>query len=53
MYGEVFFRNLIELFRRTMKKIKYQARYEIFRQKSSTLNALRGGLSKKSAFLKN
>ena len=33
-----FYRKLLELFHRTMKKIKNQARYEIFRQKPETLN---------------
>ena len=33
-------RELIELFPRTMKKIKNQARYEIFRQKPLTLTLL-------------
>ena len=32
-----FFRKLNELFHRIMKKIKNQARYEISRQKPSTL----------------
>ena len=38
MYGDFFFTKLIELFHRPMKKIKNQARQEIFRQNSSTLN---------------
>ena len=33
-----FFRKLTELFHRTKKKIKIQARYEISRQKPSTLD---------------
>ena len=33
-----FFRKLIELFHRTLKKIKNPARYERFRQNPTTLN---------------
>ena len=37
---EMFFlRKLIELFYRTMKKITNKSRYEIVRQKPSTLNS--------------